>query len=245
MQANPIHIHRPEHKYMQGSPREDTVVIYFTRSAKLEPKQRRFSNSSTHRALFRMMHSNQIATLKASGLPYLLFNECRQQGANLAERLVHAFASAFEAGYSSAIAIGNDCPDLDAFTLQAAARSLRQGNPVLGPDRNGGNYLIGLHRDGYCPLKLNTALQLPGNCHASLCESLPEAMVLRPLADIDSHADLKAWLRSAACSVEKSDLRKAVATLLGLNTPILQVGTVRVERKILRSRGLRAPPLAA
>ncbi len=67
-----------------------------------------------------------------------------QRGIDLGARLVTAFAGAFARGASGALAIGGDCPGLDATRLRAAARALRRNDVVLGPACDGGYYLIGL-----------------------------------------------------------------------------------------------------
>ncbi len=66
-----------------------------------------------------------------------------QQGADLGERMRHAFETAFAQG-SALIVIGSDCPALDAATLREAAAALRSGQAVIAPAEDGGYVLIGL-----------------------------------------------------------------------------------------------------
>ena len=66
-----------------------------------------------------------------------------QQGADLGDRMCHAFARALKR-YRAAILIGSDCPVLTAGDLKQARQSLRKNDIVLGPARDGGYYLIGL-----------------------------------------------------------------------------------------------------
>lgn len=70
----------------------------------------------------------------------------QQQGADLGDRMYHAFARALK-GYHAAILIGSDCPLLTAGDLKQARRSLRKNDIVLGPARDGGYYLIGLRKN--------------------------------------------------------------------------------------------------
>jgi uncharacterized protein len=67
-----------------------------------------------------------------------------QQGADLGERMHHAFGEAL-AQFSSAIIIGCDCPSLTNGDLEQGLSQLTQGKPcVLAPAEDGGYVLIGL-----------------------------------------------------------------------------------------------------
>jgi uncharacterized protein len=67
-----------------------------------------------------------------------------QQGADLGERMHHAFSVAL-AHFNSAIIIGCDCPSLTSADLEQALSQLTQGKPcVLAPAEDGGYVLIGL-----------------------------------------------------------------------------------------------------
>ena len=67
----------------------------------------------------------------------------QQQGADLGDRMHHAFARALKR-YRVAILIGSDCPVLTVGDLKQARHALRKNDIVLGPARDGGYYLIGL-----------------------------------------------------------------------------------------------------
>jgi len=69
-----------------------------------------------------------------------------QSAGDLGDRLRHAFAQGFARGYRRIMAIGSDCPELDAATLRQAAGLLEESDVVLGPASDGGYYLIGLRR---------------------------------------------------------------------------------------------------
>jgi rSAM/selenodomain-associated transferase 1 len=71
---------------------------------------------------------------------------CLQAGGDLGRRLEQAFARGFRRGAPAIIAIGADCPGLDAACLREAARRLERSDVVLGPATDGGYYLIGLRR---------------------------------------------------------------------------------------------------
>ncbi len=68
-----------------------------------------------------------------------------QQGADLGERMHHAFCAAL-AQYKSAVIIGCDCPSLTPTDLEQALAELADGNDcVLASAEDGGYVLIGLN----------------------------------------------------------------------------------------------------
>lgn len=67
-----------------------------------------------------------------------------QTGGDLGARMSHAFATGFARGYGPVLAIGVDCPDLDASCLREAVELLAKHDVVIGPASDGGYYLIGL-----------------------------------------------------------------------------------------------------
>lgn len=69
-----------------------------------------------------------------------------QSGGDLGERMSKAFAGGFQRGYRRILAIGSDCPELDAACLRRAGALLERTDVVLGPATDGGYYLIGLRR---------------------------------------------------------------------------------------------------
>jgi uncharacterized protein len=69
-----------------------------------------------------------------------------QQGSDLGERMSNAFLHAFAAGYTKALLIGSDCPDISRTIVGRGFMLLDTHNIVLGPALDGGYYLIGLRR---------------------------------------------------------------------------------------------------
>lgn len=70
----------------------------------------------------------------------------QQQGADLGERMHHAFCSALT-DYSHALLMGCDCPSLTEQNLDQALTALNQENEVvLAPAEDGGYVLIGLNQ---------------------------------------------------------------------------------------------------
>ncbi len=72
-----------------------------------------------------------------------------QEGADLGERMERAFQQAFSEGYTRALLVGSDIPDLPPALFQAALAELSRNDLVLGPAADGGYYLMGLTRTGF------------------------------------------------------------------------------------------------
>jgi len=68
-----------------------------------------------------------------------------QRGANLGERMHHAFEDAARAG-AALVVIGGDCPALAPRHLREAARALVENDAVFAPAEDGGYVLVGLAR---------------------------------------------------------------------------------------------------
>jgi uncharacterized protein len=69
-----------------------------------------------------------------------------QQGADLGERLHHAFRECLEDGYREIIVLGSDSPHLPAAYVIRAFDELGKAEVVVGPARDGGYYLLGATR---------------------------------------------------------------------------------------------------
>ena len=68
-----------------------------------------------------------------------------QRGADLGQRMSHAFDDLFALGYSRVALIGSDLPSLPTEHIGAALHHLQDGaDVVLGPSEDGGFYLVGL-----------------------------------------------------------------------------------------------------
>lgn len=65
---------------------------------------------------------------------------------DLGARLCRGLDHAFRTGARSAVAVGTDCPSIDAGDVREAWRRLATHDAVLGPATDGGYWLIGLAR---------------------------------------------------------------------------------------------------
>ncbi len=66
-----------------------------------------------------------------------------QSGDGLGRRMANALRDAFAAGFSKAVLIGSDLPDLPCDIIRQAFAALDAHDAVIGPSSDGGYYLIG------------------------------------------------------------------------------------------------------
>ncbi len=128
-----------------------------------------------------------------------------QVGADLGERMLNAFRQVLRAGARAAVLVGTDVPHLPRSRVVEALSRAAEHEVVLGPARDGGYYLIGLH--AVIP---HLFQGLEWGTREVLGETLRRAQELgltvtqlEPWGDVDTPADLaalRAYLAAQACS---------------------------------------------
>jgi len=68
-----------------------------------------------------------------------------QAKGDLGHKMHEAFAHIFSLGYTQAVLVGSDIPDVDEAILEDAFTLLKSSDAVLSPTFDGGYYLIGFH----------------------------------------------------------------------------------------------------
>ncbi|MBZ5638185.1 MAG: TIGR04282 family arsenosugar biosynthesis glycosyltransferase [Acidobacteriia bacterium] len=121
------------------------------------------------------------------------FDTRPQPAEDLGARLERGFAAAFAEGARNVVAIGTDCPDVNAALLARAFDALDEFDAVLGPARDGGYYLLGLSRP--LPVFRDVPWSTERVARATL-ELLERAgarvKLLETLRDLDTPEDLRA-----------------------------------------------------
>lgn len=117
---------------------------------------------------------------------------CRQQGADLGERMLHIVQQVLE-DHDKVILVGSDAPALDGDYLQRARAALEHSEVVFGPAADGGYVLLGLSR----PVP-ELFSGIPWGTHRVLQRSLEvldrigvSSSLLESLPDIDRPEDLR------------------------------------------------------
>lgn len=132
------------HAYHSGG----TAILFFARSAGAESRVKVFTERgrAANEAVAASLLRRGRSIAEATGLPTFHFTEREQHGVGFGEKLSNALKDVYALGYESIIALGSDCPGLRRADLTATLASLQAGETVLGPTRNGGVYLLGMHR---------------------------------------------------------------------------------------------------
>lgn len=122
------------------------------------------------------------------------FQARAQRGADLGQRLAHAFDEALAAPETCAVAIGSDSPDLPHRYISGAFALLAGGvDLVLGPADDGGYYLVGLRQPQprlFLEVTMSTSTVLKDTLNLARALGL-RSELLPPWYDVDTHADLR------------------------------------------------------
>ena len=116
-----------------------------------------------------------------------------QVGADLGERLQHAFQTAFDREFSRILALGTDSPGFGIDQISQAFDQLASADVVMGPALDGGYYLIGLAKP--CPaLFEHIAWSSPEVARQTRERVKQHKLSLAEIAsfhDVDTYLDLK------------------------------------------------------
>jgi rSAM/selenodomain-associated transferase 1 len=133
---------------------------------------------------------NAVSAWLGPGRQYL-----PQEGRHIGERMENAFRQAFIRGFSRAVLIGSDIPDLPAPLINEALAALHVHDAVIGPARDGGYYLIGFRNDSFFPGVFSGIAWSTGTVFRSTMQTFGKARQrvheLPLWQDVDTIEDLK------------------------------------------------------
>lgn len=122
-----------------------------------------------------------------------------QFGNNLGERMKNAFIEVFSAGYTQAIIIGSDLPDLPDCVIIEAGQALQVKDAVIGPSKDGGYYLLGFKQN---TLLHSVFYDIPWSTGSVYRDTIRElesraynTYELTTLNDVDDIEDLRNFVR--------------------------------------------------
>ncbi len=178
-----------------------TAILIFSRTASQEAQVKTFDRNagqSANRVIVQRLIDHTVDTARRTQLPVFIHYDTKPSTGTFGTHLAEALESVFKKGYTSILAIGNDCPELSAPMLLEAHARLTKQPLVLGPAIDGGLYLIGIQKSAYHRL---TFVNLPWETAQlqSAWQHYPVANEtnidwLKPLSDIDHAADFKTLL---------------------------------------------------
>lgn len=222
------------------------AILVFARPVSDDAARKRLTNQAglNRRVLSCLTeHTTQRAT--ATGLPVLRSTDLIMHRGSFGSQLVAALQAAFNRGFTRVVVVGNDCPGLTPTILLDAANALSSTPVVLGPDRRGGLYLLGLTRAAF---DQNRLAQLPwqtprlgrATCQAFCGCSLT---VLTQLGDVNQLTDLQTY------QLVGTAVKAFVAALLALMAAQSGLGISLVSQRLKSihqpdNGTLRGPPTA-
>ncbi len=125
-----------------------------------------------------------------------------QVGDNLGDRMASALEDAFQRHVDQVALIGTDIPGIRPATIESAFESLEQADVALGPARDGGYYLIGMHRGAF-PVARRLFANINWGTASVLADTLEIAAaaglrtrLLEELTDVDCPDDLSVWAQA-------------------------------------------------
>ncbi len=195
--------------------RERTAILIFARTASRDAAEKAMPGSLQ---IFEHLTGQALLKARRSGFPCFHFGDRLQRGNSFQERLGSAMQSLFDKGFENLVVIGNDSPDLSVSTLQKAAKALSGKRAVLGPDADGGTYLIGMHRSQF---DYHAFLEFPwrqAQLFDAMCRWLEkrckaDLLILDCQMDMDSLEDLRNWSSRPAPHLKR--LFRLIAGLFG------------------------------
>ncbi len=222
----------------------NTAVLVFARTAGAEVSERLGGLAVATRRLYNEGLLRQVrGAVVASGLPALYFTQHEQRGATYGERLANACSDALARGFDHLVVVGGDCPGLRARHLVQAASELESGRSVIGRDRRGGVYLIGLSAKRFSAVAFAALPYCEPVLAKALCQHLTlthgeTPVEIEVLTDVHDVRDLRrTWRELLSVALRRalrrfadstSDLRRAFA--LPVARPALQFCVVVSRR---------------
>lgn len=220
------------------------AILLFARPVAEDAAQKRLtSHARSNQRVLKCLNKHVEQVAAATGLPVLRSTDLIAHRGTFGDQLATALQAAFDHGFERVLVVGNDCPALTTAHLLGAADALRATPVVLGPDRRGGLYLLGLSRDAFDKTLLT---QLPWQTPAlsritrRAFANWPTTWLAR-LGDVNHLADLRTY-RAADPTA-----RAFVVSLLALVAQRGADGFSVITRPVkavdwLGGGSLRAPP---
>lgn len=226
-----------------------TALLLFTKTASQEAADKQFVNGHRGKSerISQKLISHSLRSIKQSGLPYFIISSPLQRGNSFGEKFTNAIEEIFSLGYGNVIAIGNDAPQLTSQALVHAANEISRTDLVLGPDKRGGIYLLGISKKAYSRKDL---LNFRWNT-SELCSDFIEwkdkhnlvFAILPTLRDVNSETDLQSLLQQKSFSLKLVNTILSIIAAAGVATigEIIFLKNLSAQNSI----GLRGPPVAS
>ena len=226
---------------------QSTVILVFSQQADQEVLRKQWTGPGTvSLKLLGKWNQKALRLAKNTKAPVLLSSDLIDHQGSFHEQISRAFDCVFALGYEKIICIGNDCPGLRTSTLATAIDMLESGSTVLGPDRRGGVYLIGIDKERW---KMLEGAQIPWQKEGlfdhlyQMISGLGNIQVLDKLNDIHStHEVRSSWLAGELTLNEMLQWQKIIVAYLNIR-PLVFI--LRRSGTLLKTAAtLRGPPMS-
>lgn len=224
---------------------KNIALIFFSRPKADEAKHKSwFKEHSKNQQIASLLIDKAQNAIKNSDIPIYHFNEENQKGFNFGERLANAYSEVFSLGYEQVISVGNDCPDLDKVNWQDINAHLAEGKSVLGPDKRGGAYLIGIQKKHFDKRKFEKLSWQKNTLYqelAQICKESTSLIELNQSRDINSFHDIRLLSK---VKTFKTAFLKLISLLLQVFKGMAKDFHLTVhDFFIFKDSPLRAPPI--
>ncbi len=132
--------------------KQTTAILFFSRNAQEEASNKKLLGQNPYSAnvqLCKYLIAKTQKEIKKSKIDSFNFFSEMQIGDSFGARICNAIEAVFSKGYENIIVLGNDCPELTAKHLNKADQILNSGKQVLGKDKRGGAWLLGISKSSF------------------------------------------------------------------------------------------------
>lgn len=210
-----------------------TAVLFFSRTLNDEYASSAYGlGYQRFSSLYRFLVNKTLTTVRRAGLPVEEVYSDQQIGQTFGERLMNSLKEVTRYGFTKVIIVGNDAPELTTEDILTADRMLGNQVNVLGRDKRGGAYLIGLNLEQFDLSSLKDIRWQSKDVSTQLEQTLGEVYDLSVKRDINSSYDFYDLLKTRA-SLSKGVLKflrklvhvvlKAIFTSPKIQNPLLDV----------------------
>lgn len=225
--------------------KKNIALIFFSRSSTGEARNKLwFKEHFKNRNAASLLIDKAESAVQESGIPVYHFHEENQKGSSFGERLANAYQEIFDLGYEQVISVGNDCPDLEKINWHEISLSLSKGKSVLGPDKRGGAYLIGIQKEFFHQKKFEKLSWQKDTLYKELvnfCQRSTTLLELEQYRDINSFHDIH-LLSKVKKSIDKFS-QLLFQLLKPLKVLVIEFQMITHDFYIFKDSPLRAPPV--
>lgn len=225
--------------------KQNIALIFFSRTSVFEARnQSWFAEASKNNDVASLLIEKAKTTIEQAGIPVYHFHENNQKGSSFGARIANAYQEVFDLGYEQVISVGNDCPDLKNINWHDISTDLANGKCVLGPDKRGGAYLIGIQKQKFNQEQFERLNWQKNTLYvelAQLCKNSAELVELERYRDLNSFQDIRLLLKVKA---SQDKFFKLISQLLQpLKKFAVQFQIEVHDFHLFKDSPLRAPPI--